>query len=1088
MVLGQSSQPENCCGSGFAGCDELASSVPAVIEREILISGDGTYRLSLPRSAGGLLILVAERGNDLLLAVEREGSIDRADSPLPGFGVQRLLLADSGIHADAVISSKASDAPPGKATIRVIALAEQPGGTCMQMHRQLAVADAAYARGWAIGNLPHSGEPGNASEHYEASIERYQDVLATLGRRDVMHAPLLMAVAVAYHHGKGDWVNAQSWGQRAAAAYRALGDQYGALQAQTLRAMALLNVDSAVVPDALATAAGLLRDSAQAHAQRGELRERAEALNNLGIALYYMGDYHAATVAYDEAQQAFEALDQRTSAWQVQDNKGVIDYELGNFERARSTYAALLQQDELRTRPALYLNVLTNSALVQLDSGEAGKALQLYQEALESSRLAQEQFYEALSLQGLGGAYEALGEVETALTFYEGALRLRTREAWPRYRLETLWTMADLHRRQGQAAKALTLDLEALALADSDLDRSRMRLRIAADREALGETAAAHAELAHVLERRVPGDVFIHARGLLLRGRLRAREGRLVEADADLKRAFRTFAESGFARQQFEAQLAIAELRRSEGDEATALDEVDAAIALAERLRLQSANPGLRASLLDTLRPAYDLKISLLARRHAAANSADARQRLAWEALDVTESARARALLEYERMDYDSSAMASLKARRRALYEQLAQSQTRLTASSERLRADDGVLELVRANVAEQRRLIDQIETQLAAEGQAATQPAAGRSAAGNPPQDVVFVHYWLGASRAYAWVVAGADIHLIDLGDTAATLDAAWQAQRTLQDSVRATTETRLEAMRILSERIWHPVRLHVPPRMPVVFIPDMALYYIPFAALLDDASGPRFLVHSHDVATAPSMRLLLAGPATRPAGSRMLVVADPDYGEQLPRLPGTAREADAIAAMMGAGKVDRLQGRQATRERFLGAALADYRYIHIATHALADARVPQLSTLHLAAIDVHGRPADGRVFAADLLDVRLNAELVVLSACDTALGRLVSGEGMIGLRYVVLARGAGAVASSLWRIGDRHSRELMQNFYAPLLEDGKGAPAAMGEAMRAMINAHGADPAVWAGFDIAVRDLRTLRPRSAPMPGIPD
>src|SRR5690606_22718549 len=198
-------------------------------------------------------------------------------------------------------------------------------------------------------------------------------------------------------------------------------------------------------------------------------------------------------------------------------------------------------------------------------------------------------------------------------------------------------------------------------------------------------------------------------------------------------------------------------------------------------------------------------------------------------------------------------------------------------------------------------------------------------------------------------------------------------------RDSRNADASLRLQALQHLSGLIWQPLAALVPARATVVFMPDMTLHYIPFAALIDGPSG-RFLVQDRDVATAASLRQLLeAVPMPQRHGQRMLIVADPRYASGLAPLPATAREADAIARIAAALHVDRLQGPQATRARFLGAPLGDYQFIHVATHALANARIPQLSALQLAASGAG--EGDDQVYAADLLSVKLNAQLVVLS-----------------------------------------------------------------------------------------------------------
>jgi CHAT domain-containing protein len=213
------------------------------------------------------------------------------------------------------------------------------------------------------------------------------------------------------------------------------------------------------------------------------------------------------------------------------------------------------------------------------------------------------------------------------------------------------------------------------------------------------------------------------------------------------------------------------------------------------------------------------------------------------------------------------------------------------------------------------------------------------------------------------------------------------------------------------------------------------------------------------------------MSSPPNETLGSKLIsLFRGGESGEELARLPGSAREAAAIAALLPAASVDRLEGFTATRERFLAAGLGRYRFIHIATHAVADAEVPQASALILSRFDAQSRQIDGNVLAADFMPLQLSAQTVVLSACDTALGKNIAGEGLIGLRYVVLARGAESVVSSLWPIADQVTAQVMSRFY-PLLLNGTRVEAALGSAMRTMIQGNFSDPAWWSAFALTVR-----------------
>jgi CHAT domain-containing protein len=197
---------------------------------------------------------------------------------------------------------------------------------------------------------------------------------------------------------------------------------------------------------------------------------------------------------------------------------------------------------------------------------------------------------------------------------------------------------------------------------------------------------------------------------------------------------------------------------------------------------------------------------------------------------------------------------------------------------------------------------------------------------------------------------------------------------------------------------------------------------------------------------------------------------VAAPQY---YARLSGTADEAATIARRLPADRVDRLEGFNATRAGVLGHPLETYRYIHFAVHGTTDADIPQLSSIVLSSYNETGDPIENRVWAGDLLLRRLTADTVVLSACDTALGKRVAGEGLVGLRYMALARGARAVVASLWPVPDRATSHLMDQFYNQLLDHQRPADEALADAMRQSIRSGTYDPAFWAAFTVTVSTI---------------
>ncbi len=187
------------------------------------------------------------------------------------------------------------------------------------------------------------------------------------------------------------------------------------------------------------------------------------------------------------------------------------------------------------------------------------------------------------------------------------------------------------------------------------------------------------------------------------------------------------------------------------------------------------------------------------------------------------------------------------------------------------------------------------------------------------------------------------------------------------------------------------------------------------------------------------------------------------------VPRLPATRHEADAITAAAPAGLVLKKTGFEASRVAALEPGLAQYRIVHFATHGVVDNEQPGLSGLILSLYDEKGQPQDGFLRLHDIYSLRLPAELIVLSACSTALGKPVKGEGLTGMVRGFFYAGAKRVVASLWKVDDEATGELMQRFYVEMLQAKRSPAAALREAQLDMWREdRWRAPFYWAAFSL--------------------
>jgi CHAT domain-containing protein len=182
---------------------------------------------------------------------------------------------------------------------------------------------------------------------------------------------------------------------------------------------------------------------------------------------------------------------------------------------------------------------------------------------------------------------------------------------------------------------------------------------------------------------------------------------------------------------------------------------------------------------------------------------------------------------------------------------------------------------------------------------------------------------------------------------------------------------------------------------------------------------------------------------------------------------LPFTRREAEAIYSIAPRGTATKALDFEASKNAVIGLQLRDYRIVHFATHGLLNSEHPELSGLVFSLVDRHGRPQDGFVRLYDIYNLDLNADLVVLSACQTALGKQIQQEGLVGLTRGFMYAGADRVMASLWSVDDEATAELMKKFYEGVLQNGQTPAQALRSAQIWMYSQKTwKSPYYWAGF----------------------
>lgn len=793
-------------------------------------------------------------------------------------------------------------------------------------------------------------------------------------------------------------------------------------------------------------AADLYRSAAEAYARAGERGPEANARIGLANDLVNLAEGEEALVQYRLALELAQGLGDRAlgarahhglgRAWMDQ---GELQSGLDHFEEALR-----LSPEDNRGRPYILheLGVLYARHLDQVTQGREylEAALEAWPEPMRLQR--------ARTLNQLGQLALEGDAPEPARGYFEQVL--------------------DLARDQDRCLSVVT---EArLALVDEAEGRPAAELECRDCQECPAADTTVRMLAAALAERR--GD----AAGAL--------ERHAKNRDIFARRADR----AGEA----ESLAGIARSLRSLGRTEQALAASGKALEILEGVRATVLREDLRTSFFTGAQAVFDLHIGLLLDR--------GRDEEAWVAAERARAQALRDLLVEAGAGLRRSANPALAVEERSLQHRLNALESRRLGSQGATTAGGtelvGEIDRVVEELLAVRGEIRRVSPDEAALLDAQTLESSGlRSQLG---KDALLLEYRLGEERSTLWAVTRDSVEAWRLpprGEIEAVAEEVGRYQQSLQwpgHPVPSACE--------LSRLLLGPVAERLDGRR-LLLVPDGVLETLSFAALPDptavDCRKAAPLVASHEIVYLPSVATLatqrrrfehralapgwlavVADPVYKPGDPRLAGKPSPSAQAaatrsaaantllSLDRLPGTGVEARSILADLPAARTLLAEGPEANKKMVLGGGLAGYRILHFATHGVLNERRPMLSFLALSQLDGAGRPIDGTLYAHEIYQLDLPAELVVLSACDTARGRSVRGEGLVaGLPRAFLYAGAARVLMSLWSVPDTDTRELMERFYHALVEEGRTPAEALQQAQRQLWLA-GRPPFRWAAF----------------------
>ena len=1012
------------------------------------------------------LIEVEQKSLDLIVTVERpDGTSESFDSPTRREGTELVLLEHpaSGTYRVILRSEEHTGADAGH-SIRVRDLGPAADTREINALRLMSEGAARFHEGSQAAAVA-------ATNDYVAAADIWKEL-----SQPQREAQARFAAAWIAHSRTKDRPRAAELAGEAARLYTEFGDEAPAAKAINLQATAIMNLTGSAEEKEshYARALALYAQAAAIQTRLGRVYDLAQTNNEIGAVYFYKNDWRTARRYWTESATSFRNVSEWSGELYPLGNLRVVDFEEGYVEKAIQDAERALELMPVKGNEKPRAEALANLGGFQRTFGRYDEAVRSFSDSRALGEQLEDPSIIGKALFGIGETYYSMGELELAAEYLRVALPKRREAADQRGESAVLRYLGSIEYSQRNYTAALELHEQALRLATLPTDKGLVEVLLAQDLVALGRYAEAAESASAARDRaEAAGSAQPRADAIEELGRIQLADARPREAAESFEQALDVYSAQGLHGDQARALNGLALAARATGDLQRAVEYGDRALSHIENVRGDIADPRMRAFYLAARRDYYDLQVDLTMQLqgHSDAHNAEA-------ALELSERSRARSLVDLLReahVDLDEP-NPTLAARREQLYDSLGElrrqrDQRRLYGAKG---AADASLETIVDDLAEIENELNLLEAEARSDNPrraslTAPQPLTATELRAALDDKSVLIEYSLGDERSYVWVVTREQVRAVALADRRTIEQAAIRAYEGLRTSNSDSTQD----LRHLADLVLTPI-VPLLTKERLLIAADGALQYVPFAALpivgADGSLSP--LLTSREVVGLPSLSVLMsqrAGARHAAPTKTVAIFADPvfdradprlAFGDAAPavhsaetqlatrssalgtgtlaRLPFTAREADAIAGLVPESERYVAKGFQANRETLLGLTLHDYRLIHFATHGVIDTRYPDLSALALSEFDAAGKPTNGLLGLPDIYALDLNADLVVLSACETALGRDIRGEGLLGLTQGFLYAGAKGVVASLWPVTDRATAELMRQFYDYMLRDG--------------------------------------------------
>lgn len=800
-------------------------------------------------------------------------------------------------------------------------------------------------------------------------------------------------------------------------------------------------------------------------------------VSNIASTWERVGESRTALEGYTKALQIWQAVDSQqrpsnaiTTLATGFNNVAVAHDRLGEWQKALDSYEKALSLYGM-PRPMVAAKTLDNIGELYAVLGDSRRAMEYYEEARSLSE-GKDALAEANVLNHIGELYLSERKLTDALIYFERTLALRKDN--PR-KANVMTNIGAVYNLQGNPRKALESYNAALKLLEGGDDRR---------------------ELASTLQKVGEAEALLNE------------PGKALEA---LNRALLLWRAIADERGEANTLYFIALAERQRGNLAEALEQSKQSLKIIESLRTKVTSQRLRSSFFASQQSQYELYIDLRMRMYQRDKSAE---HLA-ATLEASEQSRARSLVDIlteARANIYRGISDSLATREREAQFRVndkARIQMELLNGQHSKEQAATIEREVERAIAE----YDAVKATIRASNPDYAQLTQAQSLTVAEIQqllddETLLLEYFLGEERSYLWLVSRTSIIGVASLPKRSDIENAALAFYKLLSQPESQPNGRA-----LSQMLLGPIADRFGSKR-LVIVGDGVLQYLPFSALpapsLQRATPIRYLIEEHEIVYLPSASVLrvlraethdrnglplsvavLANPvfdagdermkaarqASLPAVGIAQSVSTPTQGNatvtrsglQLVPLPATEKEALAIRdAIPAPGKTTIAMGFEASRTTVMKMQDERYSAVHFATHGDLNTEHPELSSIVLSLLDSQGQPQDGFLRLHDIYNLKLPANLIVLSACSTGLGSIIRGEGLIGLTRGFMHAGSPRVVASLWRVEDLGTSELMRRFYHHMGR-GMSPPLALRQAQVDMLRRRRwRSPYHWAGFVI--------------------